>query len=488
MSKILFLVPDTNFFIQCKEPQALSWQEFSTYERVELIITRPVQAELDSHKGKGNGRVSKRARKASSIIKSLLISGDESLNVRASAPSVIMRIRQDVKPDAALDCELMYVERDDQLVGIASTISKAYPAVNVKIMTHDIGPIASAKTVGVEFFSIPDDWLLPPETDESEKQVSALQAELKKYKQNEPEFDFLVKVDEAIVQKIDLSVSYYDQASDAEVEQLIGLLRSYCPETEDFGPLEAPKQMRAPGGGAIFEVGGAFEVFRPATQRDIDGYKIKYKKWIDESRVFFKQIHNHLNRPSALSVVSVGLKNTGFLPSDDNLISFSCRGDFFLQPTDSSQDENEVEDFSLPAPPVAPKGSMKDMSNWLGASLFSSSIGDMLSLQNGHFRMPEILRHDPNAFYWKPSRPDSPVSKVSLECDQWRHQVDWEWFCFHLHAPHIAGKYSGVLEVELHAKNILNKIEKRYYVSLDVDVRSSVSAAESLIHSLFSAQ
>lgn len=239
MSKTIFLVPDTNFFVQCKEPREMDWIEYSTFDHVELLITRPVQAELDNQKGKGSGRLANRARKASSLIRELLLSDDDFLMVREHSPKITIRIRQDLLPDEALKSVLDYGERDDQLVGVTSSLKQEVGDCDVALLTHDTGPMASAKMVGVSFKVIPDSWLIPPEQDESEKRANALLAELNKYKNSEPKFELTYQSEGAKVSNVECKLDYYEQLTTEEVDNLIGTLKEAFPQEVDFGSRES---------------------------------------------------------------------------------------------------------------------------------------------------------------------------------------------------------------------------------------------------------
>ncbi len=73
MRRVIYFFPDTNLFLQCSPLDQLDWSCFGA-DRVDLVVTRPMIAEVDSHKGKGNGRTAKRARKAASDIGQALTS------------------------------------------------------------------------------------------------------------------------------------------------------------------------------------------------------------------------------------------------------------------------------------------------------------------------------------------------------------------------------------------------------------------------------
>jgi len=50
MQADLFLLPDSNLFIHCKPLKDLDWSLWKKYSHVRLIVTRPVQVEIDRHK------------------------------------------------------------------------------------------------------------------------------------------------------------------------------------------------------------------------------------------------------------------------------------------------------------------------------------------------------------------------------------------------------------------------------------------------------
>jgi predicted ribonuclease YlaK len=215
-SKNLYLFPDTNVFIQCKRLHEVDWSAFSEWEQIQIVITRPVQAEIDSFKGRGNSRVSQRSRVISAQIRELLEleSSVGSLTLREK-PLVNLVLRHDLKRLESLADELDYNERDDQLVGTAAAFKQQYPDFEVRLLTNDTGPMASARLVGLAYQVVPDNWVLQPEPDESDKKAKQLQAELEKYKQSEPRF-----IINANTQLLNSTTTAYHPLSDVEV--------SYC--------------------------------------------------------------------------------------------------------------------------------------------------------------------------------------------------------------------------------------------------------------------
>lgn len=73
--------------------------------------------------------------------------------------------------------QLDYRERDDQLVGIAYAFRSENSRNDVRVLTHDTGPMASAKMVGMDLIAVPDEWLLAPETTTADRRITALEAQ-----------------------------------------------------------------------------------------------------------------------------------------------------------------------------------------------------------------------------------------------------------------------------------------------------------------------
>ncbi len=115
-----------------------------------------------SVKGKGGDRLARRARDASSLFREIILSDAGYKIIRDDNPSVVMVIEPRLMPAEGLNID--YLLADDQLVGIATEYQRLHPDADVRVLTHDTGPMATARTVGVGLAPIPDEWLRPPET------------------------------------------------------------------------------------------------------------------------------------------------------------------------------------------------------------------------------------------------------------------------------------------------------------------------------------
>lgn len=486
MKKTLYLFPDTNLFIQCKPLEELDWSLWGDFDEVRLLVCRPIQAEIDSHKGKGSGRLSKRARAASSIFRKALLADNDYIEVCSKQPLVSLYIRQDLKVDPGLDQQLSYSERDDQLVGIASLFAKANLDADVRILTHDTGPMASAKLAGVAFCEIPDDWLLPPETDESEKRVSALQSELMRYKKAEPSFDVQFANTETNVSALEAEIITYEPLDRSQVAALLEKLKIRFPVATDFGP-RVPQERTKSSPFGLF--GEGREIFTPASEAEILKYTEEhYPNWVSKCEHIFNNLHTALAARTPWPVFRIRLRNIGARPADDALIVFSARGPFQVCSPKSSSDEPSAEDeLTLPPPPWVPRGSWRQARTFPGMENFGTvharSVGFDVSSLDAILRTP-VNKRDPNAFYWKPSRPEAPVQTCSIECKQWRHLVESQEIDLAVHCQLTPGQVSGVLGVEVHASNMTEVFVKREPLHLLVRQGDTFDRALELVNQL----
>jgi predicted ribonuclease YlaK len=178
MARIVYLFPDTNVLVQCRPLEQLDWSGWKNFDEVHLVLSRPVQAEIDDHKNKGRDRLAKRAKAASSKIRDLITGDDDHLVVRPTGPSVKLFLNPLLRPSQELADVLDYSRADDQLVGSVHAFTKKNEGADARVLTHDTGPMATARTVGVAIAPVPDEWLLPPEPSESDKRIRALEAEV----------------------------------------------------------------------------------------------------------------------------------------------------------------------------------------------------------------------------------------------------------------------------------------------------------------------
>lgn len=509
-NNVIYLFPDTNLFVQCRRLDELEWILWKEYNEVRLVVTRPVQREIDNQKSKGKGRVNKRARSAASLFKATITSEDGFTLVREQDPRVTLMVKPEFLPDLSLADRLDYSEVDDQLVGTVSTFIKANSSSVATLLTHDSGPMASAKMVGVPFSPIPDDWLLQPESTGNEKMIRNLEGQIARLKAIEPRITVLCPgADGKAADQLEFCIKQYQPLSDDEIAALINDVRVAFPVETDFGSLE-PAEREYPRTGA-FRLPGLKQVYEPAAQDDITTYCEKfYPLWLEKCEERLRTLHEALQTFEDAPTFFFVARNEGTRPARDVLVSIEALGRFQILPPgrelDHEGDEDDADAASvvspasitaLPSPPKPPKGRWLDSINEttvqfskLWRSLAPSIAGiDLLRLESHRpFRPPLAGLHpanpDPNVFYYKPSRPTRAAASFSLECAQWRHGVDAEVFSGQIHVPQDGGRISGALRCRIHAENLSETVCLHVPVRISVQSVRVLDVAKQLINRL----
>lgn len=494
VDKKLYCFPDTNLFIQCKTLDALDWSALGDFDAIDLIVTRPVQKEIDAHKSKGNARVASRSRTAASVLKEALASELGYKEVRAQSPCVRLYVQLELRQDSELADVLNYDEVDDQLVGVVSDFLKANPNHQVRLVSDDVGPIASAKTVGVPFTPIPDSWLLPPEEDAASKELKRLTQELERYKKNEPEFTLRWLEQGVPVERIDVTVPCYEPLSFHEVAELMQRIQLRFPMAENFDDAESQQRaaMSSEVARAIFDESSRYkslfrelgqEVYVAATEQEISEYKAAYAKWLQECEGFLKNLHFHLAANTPWPRVMVEIQNAGTKSADDALVTIAARGDFSIQPVKrASADDEVIESPHLLPPPKAPKGEWR---NKFAHLVHAFATPTAFKMSPSYLDIPPMPKaREADSFYYKESRPVSPVKQYSLECSLWRHQSGAEFFELTLHPKSAPAEISGVVEINVLATNLSSVFTKKLPVKVNIQQGDLLEHANVLVSNL----
>ncbi|HCD83189.1 MAG TPA: hypothetical protein DEQ45_05045 [Agrobacterium sp.] len=463
MQADLFLLPDSNLFIQCKPLKDLDWSPWKNYSHVRLIVTRPVQVEIDRQKNKGSDRLGQRARKASSLFREMLKAEHNDMVIREADPRVTMMLAINMRPDPQLENSLDYSERDDQLVGIASAYSKNFPDTEVSVLTYDTGPMLSAKNVGVKWTDFPQSWLLEPETSETEKTIRKLQTQLEQARNAGPVLD-LRCTDKAgePVKRLDVSVTRYTPLTHYEIEKLLSLVKQRRPMATDFGPRDAAE--RNTGGNNLLAIFGDQEVFTPATDAEIRQYKnADYPGWLASIETFLQGMHTIARQINEPPLLIFEAENNGTKPAQDTLVVIKAKGAILVMPPPNDDpEETDIRRISprtyfkdglkLRAPPEPPTGKWTKRNHYLNDLIAGPGLHDY----SRYLRAMDTtaFQRDPNDFYYKSDRPEQPTDFYSLECEQWRHSSGQEIFEVEISAEREALLSSGVVEIAVHAENL----------------------------------
>lgn len=486
MTSKLTVFPDTNLFLQCKPLEELDWNLIGHADDVDVLITRPVQSELDALKANGNTRQASRSRTASSLLAQLLHAPEDGLVLRRQ-PTVRLKIALGLRPDPSVTEQLNYDHKDDQLVGIALGFQKSNPQESVSLVTYDNGPMFSARSVGLPFKQLPEEWLLPPELNDAAKREAALRKELERLQNSEPKFE--IRLENATERAYELTYKIFEPLSAGEEEKLLGMVFERNPEATDFGPKEPSETVIVQNVLAKAINGEIKEAFTPATTEQIETYKTRYVEWREKCRSFLRDVHDQLNKRLPLPTIMPLIKNIGSRPADDALVELCAEGNFKIARinTDKNVDDLEKDEtdtlLAFPRPPIAPQGVRKRIKS---RSLFTDSVDASIRHQRFLETIPSFrsgpATKDPNAFYWQRGlRDEVPVTKLSLTCEQWRHAREAEDFTVGLRFQQELGIHCGRLTVSVHAANLSNPATKSWSVKISVLNTSPLEEVEKLI-------
>ena len=497
-TRILSFFPDTNLFIQCRPLEELDWSEWTDFEEVHLIVCRTVQREIDQQKHRGNGRVAQRARKTSSIFRSII--EEDYRVIRGKSPQVKLVLESSSVPSPELKGRLDYTKADDEIVGFLHQYKQQHPEADVRLLTHDTGPMMTARSLDLPFVKIQDAWLLPPESNEKERENRRLKEEVARLRKTEPEFQIkCVDDSDEEVTSLEVESQVYEPLSEDDLSAFIDSLRKQFPPATDFGPREPSKRELSFLGWqereqAIKEreqfdkrlyVDKPFykPFYKPTSKEEIAEYRDKtYPAWIKECKNILSTLHRTLQRkvePASFHFVAT---NKGTRPGKDILVDIKAKGNFSICPPqiedkEDSDEEKETE-LRLPLPPKPPQG------KWISRSYRPISADvSAYPVPLIHPPIPQNERRDPNAFYYK-DRPTTPVESFSLECEQWRHGIDDEYFDGQILFHRDTDEVRGAIEFQIHAENLSSPAKKIVPVRITVKRESTKDYASNLVMKL----
>jgi len=489
MSTRLHVFPDTNVFLQCKQLADVDWSLLGNWECIEVVVCAPVQAELDALKGKGNSRQASRARNANSLLGKLLEPGVSHL-ILSNGPKVHLTVRVELMPDVEAAGTLPNT-RDNELVTTALAYQRAHSEIEVRLLTNDIGPMFSAKRVGLAYLKVPQDWLLPPELDESERRETSLKERIAQLEKTEPSFKTVLTGCSG--KHLKASVTLYEALSDTQVAAFVARIVERFPEETDFGQTQ-PKERHPkdePYGSMLF--GTSKEVFVPVTEKEIAAYRETYDAWKAMCEERLSGLHKALNGAIDWPLLTANVANIGSRPAQDALVVIEVQGDLLLLPPKKiSEDEEDVPAAEagnfLPQPPAAPRGSWKATRGYGGvmelhkrlAGIHAGSLASLLDPPNIQHMFSPLAR-DPNRVHWKVGHRGMPSKRLELSCEQWRHARPPEDFEQFILCPSKPGEHTGLLTVAVHAANLTLPNVTKLPVGITVTLVSCADEAQRLV-------
>lgn len=465
----LYVFPDTNVLVQCKALGELDWSCLGSYGKYVLILARPVIGEIDQQKG-GSGRLAKRARVANGHLRRLLEEDPIAIPTKKKHMEVVLSSGDHLRASQGLDDQLDYSTADDKLVGTVHKYQHDHPDRTLVFLSRDTGPLMTAKRLGVPFKQVPDDWILPPETDEDQKQIKALQEQLKQREGQQPDCQI-----EFVDAPWTITVPRYRALTEDQIDTLIEEVEHRHPCATVF---ETEPPRRNPYDLVAFQIGG--KRFIPVNPSQISDYHDGYQKWIQGLRDALATIHEKVGKSSAMPWIEIGLKNTGTGPALNVDVRVEVQGKKFSIFAPSNEVEKVITAKPrLPEPPAVPKSRLADPFS-IGATGFSSAH---LAPKNFDF-LRAVRAPDANKFYWKDGRPETPVHQVSRECVEWRHHDDQEFVRVRLFVGGAGDVLKDAIRVTIRASNLTQPLQAIQPVRVEFVEADFFTVAEHLVDSI----
>jgi hypothetical protein len=384
---MLTIVIATNVFIQCRPLHELPWSDLCGGEAYSLAVTPAVMREIDHLKQDGKPRRSKRARLAAKIL-----SACNPTDARTTLPNGIqLAARFDLmsaweqEPFTRLDRALP----DDQLIADALTLSRL--GERVLLLCGDTMPRFRAKQFGLEAMDIPDSWLLPPETDDRDKELNELREFKKATERQRPKpFVELLGTTNGGILQVDIAQYRSVPAPWAE-SRIADYLRRNPPAFNNKG-----NELSVLVGSASL------------SETQLKEYVEAYARFETQVRRYFStSLHAERNEVARLVQLKIRIGNSGEIPAERFRLGLQARdGAKFY--------ESGVPEFSY-QPPRAPKPPQATdllfAQNHLRAPIFNMP----------HIRSAAALR-DPETMVWdeEPSKHNGR-DYLELQCALLRH-------------------------------------------------------------------
>ena len=464
------------------------------------MVCRPVQREIDNQKYHGKGRVAQRARATYGVFRSIIYSEEGYRLVTDADPRVKLYLESPSLPSSDLKDTLDYSKPDDELVGCVCRFKHEHQNEDVRLLTHDAGAMMTAKALDLQVAAIKDEWILQPENSKSEKEAARLKERIAQFERAEPQFRIKLVGNQG--EKFDsIAIEYpvYEPMSNDAISDCIQLLRNRFPLVTDFGSRESAERESQTLAARFL---GMKDIYTPATDEAIAKYTDQeYPLWIKACEEVLACLHDALQQESGQPFFTFAIVNDGIHPGNDALVHIVSEGNFQICPPPIEDDDGpkgkDNTGPSLPGPPRPPKGRWSTMSSPL--TQFAEQLAVLANVSPRILNpvpplidssmlsqvRAENVRRDPNAFYYKPNRLTTPQESFSLECAQWRHDIDEEFFDGRIFFDLDAEKIKGALLCEVHAQNLSTPVRNRFPVEISIRKVNAADRARLLVQTLF---
>jgi hypothetical protein len=309
--KMTFFV-DTNFFLECKKYDQLNWSEITADKDITILITRPVQIEIDRLKNKGNTRSSNRARETTSLFNKMLETNSLILIKNTTKNNITFEFAKQYTDEKLSQSNptLDMANNDDKILAILNMyLSEGHiNADSCAFLSNDTNPILTAKLNNIPVKQIPESWLLNVENDERDKEILKMKQQVLEYQKKEPQIKINFNVNDYIVStespnEFDVKIKLYNRVEQSDIEELVNSFVKKHPQQINFDIDE--------NGLDKYTNMFPFMQTSPPTDEEIEKYNTAYKNW-EES--LYELPYNYADKQNQYTHIfpfNITLKNNG---------------------------------------------------------------------------------------------------------------------------------------------------------------------------------
>jgi PIN domain len=442
--EIFFL--DTNVLLHCASLDQLPWKDLTGHYPVRLVVALNVVQEIDKLKT-GAGRQGDRARKASRLFDQIRNTPERRVIVRAAGPETSIEIAPTPFPKSTDFPDFDWSRADDRHIAEVKRFGSNLPPGTVSLLTNDTIPLILAEAHAVHSTQVPEDWLLPAESDPKDKQISALTAQISELKKSHASVE--IQFPDNGKRSLTFGVPKYR----ALAPNLIDHLMEYVTTLH-------PKLTASPGfyGTQLAHWG--------ASNGRIHSYDTaEYPQWLVAARAHFENLPHNLHSVWTTADQLVKLSCTGGIPANSVTVRLRAKGNVVLRvPGEESRKESQ-DRLRFPRPPQ-----LKLLAD------FPRNILDPRSLS----LIRQHLKRDKNQLY-----ADSDMAQSTdlwqFSCEEFMHHNSHEIPFALAPKDHSGDEAKGAIECEIQGTNIREPVVELIPVIFEFVETETLPVAEDLL-------
>jgi len=481
---VLYIVPDTNFFLHFKDYDQLPWKElFTDHKEFTVLVPMQVIKELDKHKNNSSSRKSKRARHTLSKL-----NPSKKNDLCSHSTAIDFKYLDTGKEvfDSSLDGDDLIIEQFEKW-------RELNPESVAILISGDTGMAIKCQGRDIPFkslFEVNNDWRLDPEPNEEQKKIKALESELSILKNRQPKIE--ISFDESDKEVL---LNTFSQPTPDEISTFKEYLKStypiaavsVCTEDEVRNHLGLRKGFENLGSSLYHKFSPEASItVTGITQAEITKYQQKYEDWLSSTSFETRDLMIH--QKTMVGKFSFSIKNTGIVPASKLYISIENNDGLIFDPYLDDEDRENLEKTGniesvkgiinvinthrtaikklLPPPPSPPVSHFK--SSRLASALVSqyASSPDYSVPENNNYKKD-------NCFYCTDGRKETPTNILKYDCPKFFHEEEI-LFTFYYIITDVFQESEIIIHFDIQAENLPKRIKKIVKISLNRSQQLSI--------------